>query len=553
MPSAEELRPYLAKLRGDGTVQPVPLDRYNQIRTSNGVFIHTKVSLPEDSDDERPLSAAQLRESADGVATAFMASLRAHDSWERASADTCSSAKLRFIFNAKTSLNPRLDEWRFRYPSFGDYLAFVKPRGYMAKVDIKSGFYHVRMHPDTWRDLVFWIDGVAYYFTRLPMGLRCAPAIFSWLTGEINCILQAMGHCCTLVYVDDFLLYADSKLECDAALAALRGILAALGIAVAADKSSTESSQRMLALGFIIDTVVMTVAVPARSVKWTLAMASVVLTASREQRMVPNSFIEKLVGRLCHMGTVDTMLATFTRELGSLTHFDKPLHRLWVPEMQPKLDCLSWVLERATGGRLAVRMSLRDASAPAFTVHATSDATTSPARPTGPPPVVAVAARFGEAAAFRLALGEEAQDIDIAILELMAIVAFVLRYGPFLSGARLRFGVDNSAVTYWCNSGRSGRGDALAQLKLLAMALERFGLGATFWWLTRRLNHVCDRIAAGPTIVEASKQQSPTVAIAPAGKQDGFPRDIVLDTLQAMAPSFIPPSLWRPIRGVALM
>jgi len=547
------LRPFIDKLLGNGTVRRVPTERYGEIRLSSPVFLDVQMSLPATPSDDLPSSPSDLCAAANVVAETFMASLRLHGSWEQATASTCSSGKERLIFNAKPLLNPRIEEWPFRYSSIGDFLGYIKPRGFTAKLDIKSGFFHARMHPDTWRDLVFWIDGVAYYFTRLPMGLRCAPAIFSWLTGEINCMLQAMGHRCTLVYVDDFLLYADTKEGCDGALAALRSILAQLGIAVASDKSTPPggSTQYLLALGFAVDTVTMTVTVPARSVKWTLAMAAIVLAASQERVAIPHSFVRKLVGRLSHMGTIDTMLATFTRELGALTHFDKPLHHLWSPEMRSKLDCLTWVLDRAARGRLAVRMPVRDSFAPAFTVHATSDATTSPSLRAGVTPVIAVAARFGEVAAFRIALGPEAEGVHIAILELMAVVAFVLRYGPVLSGARLRFGVDNAAVTYWGNSGRSGRGDALAQLKLLALALESFHLGATFWWLTRRLNHACDRIAAGPTIAEASAYQPLVAAVPPAGAQEGFPRDVVLDTLQAMAPSF-PAVLWRPATGVKL-
>lgn len=568
LPGAEDpiagarLQAAVDKLQSGGTVYEVPPADLPFVRMVSHIFLHEKAALPEDAelyDEARPLQS--LTDHVRAMTASFMSALT-HSAghaapsaldWQSAIKGACVEVKTRLVFNAKRSVNPYLLDWPFHYSSIGTFLGYVRPRGYMAKVDIKSGFYHVRMDPATWVDLVFMLGGKAYAFARLPMGLQCAPVIFSWLTGEINRILHAAGFRCSIVYVDDFLVYADTQAECDAALAALIRILTRLGIAVAIDKSSTQSSQQMRALGFDIDSVGMTVSVPRRSIVWTLVMASVVLEATRHKWMVPHTFICSLAGRLTHMGTIDPVLATFTREFDSLLRHEWPQHKLWIDVMRPKLDCLRWVMGRASEGRLFSCIRSGGSTARPFTVWGTSDATTAPATE-AMGPVIAVAARMGTIAAYRLALGAEAQGVDVAILELMAIVMFVLRYAPWLPGARLCFGVDNAAVSYWGNSGRSGRGDALAQLKLLAMAAERLRITVEFTWLTRRLNHVCDRIAAGPTVevAYAATRQRNMVALCPAGAQTGFPRDVVLDTLQAASVGIVPPEVWRPRGGAHL-
>ena len=106
-----------------------------------------------------------------------------------------------------------------QHASIGDAIALVKSLGrtcYMAKIDIKSAFCIIPIHPDDYHLLgMTWIN--SYFFDRcLPMGCSSSCAIFEafstvlkWLAKHYLC---ASG---VLHILDDFLFIATSQGKCD--------------------------------------------------------------------------------------------------------------------------------------------------------------------------------------------------------------------------------------------------------------------------------------------------------------------------------------------------
>jgi len=77
----------------------------------------------------------------------------------------------------------------------------------MAKIDIKSAYRIVPVHPADRRMLgMVWRDKV-YVDTVLPFGLRSAPKIFTAVAYALQFILQEKGVVRMLHYLDDFLLF----------------------------------------------------------------------------------------------------------------------------------------------------------------------------------------------------------------------------------------------------------------------------------------------------------------------------------------------------------
>ena len=76
----------------------------------------------------------------------------------------------------------------------------------LAKVDVKSAYRNIPIHPhDRWLLGMQW-DGALYIDTALPFGLRSAPIIFTAIADAVQWILQQQGVRFVIHYLDDFLL-----------------------------------------------------------------------------------------------------------------------------------------------------------------------------------------------------------------------------------------------------------------------------------------------------------------------------------------------------------
>jgi hypothetical protein len=154
-----------------------------------------------------------------------------------------------------------------RYQSVQDAVRILKPGSFLAKVDLKSAYRSVPVHPSNWQALgLQWcfhgdLEPTFMYDTRLPFGSKLAPGIFHRLTQAVCRMLQRKGIRGIIVYLDDFLVVADSYEECLRALNALWGLLRCLGFAISWGKVEGPT-QAITFLGIRIDSVAFTLELP---------------------------------------------------------------------------------------------------------------------------------------------------------------------------------------------------------------------------------------------------------------------------------------------------
>ena len=122
-----------------------------------------------------------------------------------------------------------------------DAYAHMHTRDWMAKVDVKSAFRTVGIHPKHWGLIAYqWRhrDGRTRYYieTRFPFGLTTAPETFCRLTQAVQAMLTTRGIHATIVYVDDFLILAASQTACEQAKQFLIELLTQLGFTVSPTK-----------------------------------------------------------------------------------------------------------------------------------------------------------------------------------------------------------------------------------------------------------------------------------------------------------------------------
>ena len=392
---------------------------------------------------------------------------------------------------ATEGVNSFAREWRFRSMRLSDLLAHAKPGGFFMKADLEKGYYHIRLGRNAQRHFAVIIDGVAYAFRRLPMGLTSSAAIFSYLTGEVNSWLRAEGHAACICFLDDFLIYGDTAAAAEAAMACLKHLCAAIGLRLSPAKTSAKPLTAEVLLGLRADSVAGTLSVAAKSLVKTLAYSFIALDCSRAALGVPRSFLASAAGGVGWLGQVNALVPPFTRALYSVA--EQRHHRRALMQIDGDVRAALEFIERgAANGWLSGEGLL--ACAPARTrVYITSDASgeANAAVSIGP-----VRLRIVIPCASRMA---------VPILEDIALAVAAVRYAPVAQGAWFITGSDSAVVAFWRGAFSSGRGDAIDLFRIESSALHSARMphpGSR--WYTRAVNHKNDRSAAATTDAQAA-------------------------------------------------
>ena len=138
----------------------------------------------------------------------------------------------------------------------------LRTEAMLAKVDIKSAYRIIPVHPDNrpllgmrWRDRVF-VDKTMLF------GLRSAPIIFSAVADAIEWITIQRGVRLITHYLDDFtILGKASSSECANSLAHLYSVREDLGVPVVPGKCEGPA-MRMTILGIKIDSIAQELRLP---------------------------------------------------------------------------------------------------------------------------------------------------------------------------------------------------------------------------------------------------------------------------------------------------
>lgn len=220
-------------------------------------------------------------------------------------------------------------DYNVRYQTVRDACELLSKGGFMAKIDLKSAYRSVPLHPSQYKytglqwtfigetEPTFMID------TRLPFGARLSPSHFHRLTQSVKRMLQKRGIN-TVVYLDDFFITAPSFDQCQEHLTTTIQLLRSLGWAIAWPKV-VGPSQIITFLGIEMDSIAMQIRLPMDKVNNYLELLRVFLGRSRASQRQ----LQQLAGKLSYASHVVKGGSIYLqRVLDLLRSVRRPQHKI---------------------------------------------------------------------------------------------------------------------------------------------------------------------------------------------------------------------------------
>ena len=155
-------------------------------------------------------------------------------------------------------LNKCIQYHHFKMDTIEAVMKLMRLNCFMASIDLTNAYFSIPVAEEHRCFLRFvWLDKL-YQFTVLPNGLSSAPRIFTKILKPLFAHLRQLGHI-TCGYIDDSFIMGDSYDTCLASIRATHDLFKALGFCVNYDKSVLRPTRQIEHLGFILNSVNMTV------------------------------------------------------------------------------------------------------------------------------------------------------------------------------------------------------------------------------------------------------------------------------------------------------
>lgn len=346
----------------------------------------------------------------------------------------------------------------------------------LAKVDIKSAYRMVPVHPEDRMLLGMVWDGALYVDATLPFGLRSAPKIFNTLADVIEWILKQEGIDWVFHYLDDFLVIgAPSSDQCARQLQTLLAVFDKLNVPVAVEKLEGPATI-LIFLGIELDTQALTLRLPVDK----LTELKLLINSWTQKRACTKKDLQSLVGKLQHACKVVRPGRSFLRRMFELLkgvsrkqHFirlNKSFHS----------DLRWWQLFLSSWNGVAMIGSQE--WSPAF--HLYSDASGS----------------FGcgawwDQSWLQIKWPRDLQDWAIAAKELFPIVVAAMVWGKRWAGQSIMVHCDNQAVVEVVNSGYCKDPIMMQLIRCLFFISARFEISLRAIHIPGHLNTGADAIS----------------------------------------------------------
>ena len=172
-------------------------------------------------------------------------------------------------------LNKFLRYMKFRMTTVKDVKSWIRKDHYFTSIDLTDAYFSIPLHPSAWNYIRFMWRGITYEFKVIMFGLEASPRVFTKVLKAVVRFLRITFAIRIVAYLDDFLIQAASAKECALHTEIVILVFQILGFEVNYSKSNLAPSTEIEHLGFIWNSVKMTISLP------TLKKARIVDLATR--------------------------------------------------------------------------------------------------------------------------------------------------------------------------------------------------------------------------------------------------------------------------------
>ena len=169
------------------------------------------------------------------------------------------------VINLKP-LNRFIAKQRFKMEGAHVLKDLLQSGDWMVSIDLKDAYQSVPMWREHRKLLRFRWDGQLYQFQCLPFGLCSAPRTFTKILKPVLALLRQNGIR-SVVFIDDILLMMQSREKLIQVIQELLHLLQLLGFLINWEKSVLTPCQEIIFLGFVVDSLQMTLSLPEEKVQ----------------------------------------------------------------------------------------------------------------------------------------------------------------------------------------------------------------------------------------------------------------------------------------------
>ena len=167
------------------------------------------------------------------------------------------NGEIRMIIDL-SEVNEYVQKFHFKMDHLEVALDLLDEDMFMTSIDLKDAYYSIPIWQNHRKFVTFQWEQEFFMFNVLPFGLCSAPRVFTKVLKPIFASLREQGFC-VLGYIDDSLILGRSFDECVEATTRLSNMFTSLGFTLNLKKSSLIPVQNITFLGYVIDSVSMTV------------------------------------------------------------------------------------------------------------------------------------------------------------------------------------------------------------------------------------------------------------------------------------------------------
>ena len=227
------------------------------------------------------------------------------------------------------SLNSHAPEMdKYSYESVDSAMSMLKPGYFMAKIDIKSAYRHIPIHPTSQRATgLKWTFSNGreawFYDAKLPFGARASPTVFHRISQAVKRMMARKGYTLLVAFQDDFLVIGRTYDECLEAWLALINLLLQLGFELSYKKLVAPTTC-LVFLGIQFDTESCEISLPQEKLRDILQVTKSFL----QRRRATKRQLQSLAGKLNFAAKVVRGGRTFLRRiLNSIVQLRRPHHK----------------------------------------------------------------------------------------------------------------------------------------------------------------------------------------------------------------------------------